>query len=298
MKFSVQSVLALAMSVNLAASYAASPGIGTVLTAGAFRLDHATVVNNGTIFEGSVIETGTSASSVQVSNGSRLSLAADSRGRVFGDRLVLEKGSGTLENSVGFKLVALGLTIQPERGASTGNVRIENGKRVRVVSGTGALRVLNANGQLVANLNSGSALAFEPQAGASNVARVMGCLEQKAEHYLVTDEITNVTVEVAGPGVAKEAGNRVEITGALDPTASPSGKASQLVRAREVRRVAKGCGSTAAGAAVGGSKGTGISGAATGTIAIIGGVAAAAVLGGLAASDALPGQSSTSASSR
>ncbi len=296
MKFSsVQSVLAFAVSLNLALGYAASPGIGTVTSPGAFRLDRATVISNGTLFEGSLIETGTASSSVQVSNGARLSLTADSRGRIFGDRLVLEKGSGTLENSIGFKLVALGLTIQPERANSTGNIVIENRNRIQVRSSSGALRVLNANGQLVANLSAGSALAFEPQGGPSNATRVLGCLEQKAEHYLVTDEVTNVTVEVAGSGVANEAGNRVEITGTLDPAATPSGKATQLVRVREVRRVTKGCGSSAA--AAGGAKGPGISGAATGTIAIIGGVAAAAVLGGLAAADALPGQA-TNASSR
>lgn len=291
---SVQSVLALAMSFNLAVGYAASPGIGTITAPGAFRLDRATVINNGTILEGSLIETGTVSSAIQVSNGARFSLAADSRGRVFGDRMVLEKGSGTLENSIGFKLVALGLTIQPERGNSTGNIVIENAHRIQVRSRSGALRILNANGQLVANLSAGSALAFEPQGGPSSATRILGCLEQKAEHYLVTDEVTNVTVEVAGPGVANETGNRVEITGALDPAATPSGRATQLVRVREVRRVTKGCGNNVA--AAGGTKGAGISGAVTGTIAIIGGVAAAAVLGGLAAADALPGQTSNASS--
>lgn len=296
----LQSVLALAMSLNLGIGTAASPAIGTVLTSGAFRLDNATVRGNATLFEGSVLETAVAPSSVQLNSGARVSLAAESRGRLFGDRLVLEKGATNLDNSTGFRLVALGLTVQPDRGSSTGSVVFEGPNRVRVSAVSGSLRVLNISGQLVANLPQGAALAFEPQQGPSNVSRVSGCLEAKSGHYTLTDEVTNVTVEVAGDGVEKEAGNKVEVNGVTDPTATPAGGASQLVRAREIRRVAKGCGGKAVavaaaagtGGAVGAAAGTGIG---ITTVAIVGGVAAAAAIGGLAATgsqkDAAPAAS-------
>jgi len=276
------------MSLNLGIGTAASPAIGTVLTRGAFRLDNATVNGNATLFEGSMLETATAASSVQLNSGARVSLAPESRGRLFGDRLVLEKGTTNFENSTGFRLVALGLTIQPDRDASTGSVIFDSPRRVRVSAVTGSLRVLNTSGQLVANLAPGIALAFEPQQGPSNVSRVSGCLENKSGHYLVTDEVTNVTVEVAGSGVAQEAGNKVEITGATDPTATPAKEAAQLVRVREIRRIAKGCGAAnpvavAAGTGTPGASGASAHGIAVTTIAIVGGVAAAAVVGGLAA---------------
>lgn len=296
-----QSVLALALSLHLGIATAAAPAIGTVLAPGAFRIDNATLSGNATLTEGSLLETGVVHSSVQWTNGARVSLAAQSRGRLFGDRLVLEQGATEIENSAGLRLVALGLTIQPGSGASTGSVVVDSLRRVRVAAASGSLRVLNTNGQLVANLAPGAALAFEPQAGPSTVARVTGCLENHSGRYLLTDEVTNVTVEVAGAGVAKEAGNKVEVTGAMDPTAAALQQASQLVRAREVRRVSKGCGSAApvaAAAGAGAAGGAAAGGIAATTIAIVGGVAAAAIVGGLAAAEKLPGQGEQRPNSR
>jgi hypothetical protein len=294
-------VLALALSVQLGVGFAAAPVIGTVVAPGAFRLDNATLSGNATVFEGALLETGAAASSVQLNSGARVALGAESRGRLFGDRLVLERGSTDIEDSTGFRLVALGLTIQPGREASTGRVVVDSPRRVRVAATSGSLRVLNTNGQLVANLAPGVALAFEPQTGPATVARVTGCLENRSGRYVLTDEVTNVTVEVAGNGVAKEVGNRVEVTGAMDPTATPVSDASQLVRARELRRIAKGCGNTApvavaAGAA--GAAGAAAGGATVTTIAIVGGVAAAATIGGLAAAEKLPGQGQDRPNSR
>ncbi len=293
----VQKVLAVAMSVNLGIILAASPVIGTVMTKGSFRVDNATVNGNATLFEGSTLETYDAASSVALSSGAKLWLAASSRGKLYGDRLVLEKGQTQLDQATAFRLEALGLTIQPERATSTGRVSVQGPARVEVAALTGGFRVLNSRGQLVANLAAGSALAFEPQAQASQT-RVTGCLESRDGRYVVTDEVTNVAVEVAGAGLADEAGNRVELTGQMDPTATPLSGTSQLIRVSQVRRVARGCGNNgaaaaaaAAGGAAGGAAAAG--GISAATIAIVGGVAAGATLGGLAAADALPGQGSS-----
>ncbi len=290
----LKSVLAIAMSLHLGLASAASPAIGTVIAKGAFRVDSATVNGNATLFEGSMIETSTVPSSVQLNTGARVSLGASSRGRLFGDRMVLEKGNLDLENSAGFKLVALGLTIQPERGASSGRVFLENGHRVRVAASGGSLRVLNASGQLIANMAPGVAMAFEPQPS-SNMTRVTGVIQKKGEHYILTDEITKVTVELRGNEVAQYVGKHVEVTGTMDSGATPVSDASQVVQAKEIHTDGKSK-SVAAAAATGGAAGAGGAGAATGiavsTVAIVGGVAAAATVGGLAASDALPGQGS------
>jgi hypothetical protein len=265
--------------------------IGTVVAKGAFRMDNATVEGNATLFEGSTLETAQAASSVALSGGARLWLAASSRGKLFGDRLILEKGGTRLDQGPGFRMEALGLTIQPERGASTGTVALKGAGRVEVAALTGAFRVLNGRGQLVANVAAGSALAFEPQAGAGTATRVSGCLESRDGHYLLTDEVTNVRVEVSGAGLAGETGNRVELTGQMDPAATPVSGTSQLIRVNQVRRVARGCGNTGAVAAAAGAGGAGAAaGISAATVAIIGGVAAAAVVGGLAAAEALPGQ--------
>jgi hypothetical protein len=158
--------------------------------------------------------------------------------------------------------------------------------------------VLNSRGTLVANVPAGAALEFDPQAS-SGPTRLSGCLQIKSGHFVLTDETTKVAVEVAGPGIAKEVGNRVSITGSTDASATPVSDATQFIRVTEVSRVAKGClvgkGSTGAGGAAAAGKGSGSGGgtggsASVATIAVIGGVAVAATLGGLAAKGALPGQ--------
>jgi hypothetical protein len=163
---------------------------------------------------------------------------------------------------------------------------------VLVAALNGSFRVLNSRGVLVANLANGSALEFEPQQSGGS-SRLTGCLVNKSGRFVLTDEVTNVTAEIAGGNAAREAGNRVEVVGMLDPAATPVSEASQYIRATRITRVSRGCqgrpgapAAAGAGGAAGGVLG-GISGT---TIAIVGGVAAAATIGGLAAAEQLPGQ--------
>jgi hypothetical protein len=293
---SVQSVLAVALALNFGVGggmgVAASPAIGTVVAKGSFRLDNATVRGNATLFEGATVETAETASSMELSSGARVTLGPESKGRFFGDRVVLERGQGRLDKTAGFRVEARGLTIQPETGNSTGRVLLAGNTRVQVAALTGSFRVLNARGMVVAKLPPGLTLAFEPQIS-SGPTKLMGRLQNKNGHYLLTDETTNVTVELFGPGLAKEVGHRIEVLGSLDPTVTPVSDASQFIRVTSVKPIPV-AGAAPAGAA-GGSSGVAISGTA---IAIIGGVAAAAVVGGLAAAGGLPGQGASSVVSR
>jgi hypothetical protein len=292
----VESALAAMMSLVMLCSGSA-PIIGTVVAKGAFRLDNATVSGNATLFEGATIETGNAASRVELSSGARISLATDSKARFFGDHMILEKGEGRLEKAEGFRFQARGLTIQPETGNASARVALEGVARVELAATSGSFRVLNSKGVLVANVGSGHALELEPQAK-ETATKLTGTLHKTGQHYLLTDETTNVTVELAGPGLAKEVGSRVDVTGQMDPTATPVTDASQFVRVSAIQHLGSAAGSSGAAAAgKGGAAGAahGVAFSAT-TIAIVAGVAAAATLGGLAAAGKLPGQGSSSVS--
>jgi hypothetical protein len=291
----VESALAAAMALIMVAS-GAVPVIGTVVAKGAFRLDNATVTGNATLFEGATIETAKAASRMEIASGARIALGTDSKARFYGDHMVLEKGEGLLEKATGFHFEARGLTIQPETGNASARVTLAGGARVELAALSGSFRVLNARGLLVANVASGGALALEPQA-TETITKLTGTLHKVGGHYLLTDETTKVTVELAGPGLPKEVGSRVEVTGKMDPAATPVTDASQFVRVSTVTHL--GPGATAdTGAAAGAATpaqpaahhGLGLS---VTTIAIISGVAVAATLGGLAAAGKLPGQGSS-----
>jgi hypothetical protein len=298
-------IMALAASnAGMGLAAAAVPIIGTVVAKGAFRLDNATVIGNATLFEGATIETKAAASRMELSSGARISLGTESKAIFYGDHMILEKGEGRLEKAESFRFEARGLTIQPETGNASARVVLAGAARVEVAALSGSFRVLNARGLLVANLASGRSLMLEPQA-AEAATKLTGTLRQVSGHFLLTDETTNVTVELAGQGLAKEVGSRVAVNGTADATAAPVTDASQLVRVTSVTHLGPGAAgsSGAAAAGQGGAAGAGSTGGAAGgiaisatTIAIIGGVAAAATLGGLAAAGKLPSQSSSTVS--
>ncbi len=284
-----------------------SGAIGTIVTNGAFRLNQATVINNATLFEGATIETGAVVSRVTFSSGTRLLMGTESKGRVFGDHLVLDRGQSWIDKADGFRVEARGLTILPETGASTGRVLLAGTARVEVAALTGSLRVLNSRGLTVANVAAGTALALEPQP-VMGPSRLTGRLMNRGGHYLLKDETTRVTVEVTGPQLKGNTGRRVEVTGVTDAAATPVSDATQVIRVARVMQAPDGTapggagGGTApagsggtGGGAAGGTAGGGTGGAASGSavsvtlIAIIGGVAAAAVVGGLAATGGLGG---------
>jgi hypothetical protein len=304
---SVESVLAAMMALIMMSTtmaFAAVPVIGTVTAKGSFRLDNATVSGNATLFEGATVETKTAGSRMELSTGARVSLGTESKAKFFLDRMILERGEGQMEKASTFRFEARGLTFQPETGTASARFSLGSGARVELAVLSGSFRVLNSKGVLVANALPGHSLELEPQAPDA-VSKLTGTLRQAGGHYLLTDETTNVTVELAGPGLSKEVGNRVEISGSMDPTATPVTDASQFIRVSAVKRLGKagtaaaakgGAAGGTAGGAAGGAAGGGIAGVSVATIAIIGGVAAAATLGGLAAAGKLPGQGSSTIS--
>jgi hypothetical protein len=294
----VQSTLAALIALNLAVASAAAPVIGTVKADGQFRIDNSAVRSNATLFEGSLVETGSAVSKMDLVGGARITLGASSKGRFFGDRLVLEKGIGQMDQAENFRFETRGLTIQPETQKSSARVALAGAARVEVAALTGSFRVLNERGVLVANIAAGRSMEFEQQP-ASTPSKLAGCLVMRGVHFVLTDETTNVVVELGGPGLEKEKGNRVEITGSMDPSATPVSDASQFIRVATVKRLGKGCvGSGAAAAAGAGGGAAGGAAISTTTIAIIGGVAAAATVGGLAAAGKLTSSSGSSSISR
>ena len=274
-----------ASSLMLAA--AATPSIGFVKSTGEFRVDGSAVRGNGTVFEGNLVETASARSVIQLAN-AQMTLAPDSSARVYRDRIVLEKGSGSLKDGAHHVIEADTLRIIPSTKDSVVQVEINGPSRVTVSALGGAAEVRNSSGVLTASLRPGMALAFNPQAAAATAVKMTGVIESREGAFFLTDETTKVTVQLLeGVDVTKNAGKRVEITGSAIPGSNPAAGASQVVRTVTIKPVDNNKGKVAAagvgGAAApgGAAAGTGLSGAAIG--AIVGGVAVAGTLGGLAA---------------
>jgi hypothetical protein len=255
------------------------------------------VWGTATLFDGIVIETYISSSQLQLNNGVNLRLAAGTRARVYESRLVLEKGIGQLE-STKYRIEAANLQVEADKPGATARVQLAGPLRVVVAARDGSVRVSNGDGVLIARLDSGREMVFEPQeGGTAALTKVSGILALKDGKFILVDRITNVTMELQGAGLEAEVGNLVEITGTVDSAAPTVAGASQVIDVTNIKRLTKGA--RAAGAAGAGAAGAGAAGAAAGglstgaIVAIVGGVAAAGTLGGLAAAHDLPGQSSS-----
>jgi hypothetical protein len=306
---------------------AADTSIGMAVTNGSFHVNHSRVWGNTTLFDGSIIETAKSPSQLQLKGGAQMRLSTETRVQVYHQKLVLEAGLGQLESAAEYEVEARSLRITTADTHSVARIRLDGDRKVMVAAVRGTVRVKNASGLLVANVEAGKSLDFEPQAaGAAAPTRVSGCLLTKAGKIVVVDQTTNTLIELQGTGLDREIGNHVEITGSAADGATSVPGASQLIRVAGLKQVSKGgCAEvarkagaaavavgvgvgvgtatgagSAAGAGVGAAAGAaGAAGAATaagvgvGTIAVIGGVAAAATVGGLAAVGSLPGQSDT-----
>src|SRR5215475_2665069 len=82
-------VLALA---GMAGALAANNAIGMAVASGSLRIDHSQVWGNATLFEGSVVETTTGPSQLQLQGGVQVRLAGESRATVHDGKLTLEQG--------------------------------------------------------------------------------------------------------------------------------------------------------------------------------------------------------------
>ena len=292
---SSRALLSLTLACALVSVYASGRSIGLATADGSFQINSVTVQGNGTLFDGSALETAQAPSQVSLNNGARLRLATDTRAKVYQDRLVLEQGSGQMQSWTGYPVEARSLRIHASSPDAVATVHVTEGSPVEVAAVRGTVRVANAAGVVVANLDAGGALSFAPQEGATGPTKVSGCLLSTDAKFVVVDQTANVEVAVQGAALAKEVGNRVEITGAADP--------AQVVTVQSIKRLAKGgCASVAKASGPDGAapkatkatKGKVFTGT---TLAIIGGVAVASSVG-LAAAGTFSGGSGPTPVSR
>ena len=188
---------------------AAGGAIGMAMANGSFQVDHASVYGNGTLFDGSVIETWTTASSLQWEGGTQIRLAGESRARVYQRRLILEQGFGEMTATSGFQVDARSLHILADSG-SVARIQLEGSSRVLVSAVRGSLRVTNAGGVLVANMAAGNNMVFEPQsAGEAAPTHASGCLLEKAGKFILAEKTTKIVLELQGADLAKQVGNEI-----------------------------------------------------------------------------------------
>lgn len=282
-----KAVLVCTISASIGVLCAAPSGIGVAMSEGNIVINSANTAGNATIFDGSTVETQTASSQVRLKDGAQLRLASDSKGTVYTDHLDLQRGSARI---TGYAANASGLTVRAE-GKSSASVSMRDQGVVEIAALTGDVHVFNAAGFNVANLVPGRALDLRAQdAGASAPSSLTGCAVKSGSNLLLTDETSNVTVQLRGGNV--KPGRRVQITGSMVPNATAASGATQVINVTNVKNVGGAC-KAGAVAAAGGAAGAGAAAAgagaaaggavATSTVVIAGAAIAAGVGVGAAA---------------
>lgn len=287
MRTTIQSLVALLVATSLV--FASSAPIGIAKASGDFLLDSAVVRSNATVLDGSTLEAGATGLQVVLNDGTRLMLAESSRGKLYSDHAVLERGATELTGADKYRIEALSLKVTPDSDTSVAQVDVSKSNRVVVAAMSGAVKVMNSAGVLVARVFPGKALEFDPQAGGTETAtRISGFLEKKNGQFILTDTTTNVTFEVQGADLNKYVGKKVDVTGVVVAGATPAPGATQVISASLVTtQNAKVAGAVAAGGIIGGLTAAGLT---TAGLVVVGGiVVAGATVGGLAASGKFSG---------
>jgi hypothetical protein len=237
----VTSILTLVLTVGYLSptSFAATPdvakshAIGVVTASGHFILDRSEVWGNATLFDGGKIETTGASSEAALRNGVKIQLASASSATVGEKQLALTKGAGQVSATEDYQVTAGGLAIRSAAGASRVRVAWLAGGAVEVTALSGAARVANRTGLVLASIPAGRRMDFAMQA-ASGVVTRSGCLLYKDGKFLLQDQNTQEVLEIRGDDLAAQVGNRVTITGASSALRPALPIASGLLNASSV----------------------------------------------------------------
>ena len=186
-----------------------------VTASGHFTLDRSEVWGNATLFDGAQIETNAASSQASLRNGVKIQLGSASSANVSENHLTLTKGVGQVAAPESYEVSAGDLSIRSDAG--NGRVRVAwlSGANLQVTAMSGAARVANRTGLLLASVPGGRQMTFQMQAAAAGVVTRTGCLLSKDGRFLMQDQNTQEVVEVRGDNLAPNVGNRVAATGSV-----------------------------------------------------------------------------------
>jgi hypothetical protein len=190
----------------------ASTSIGVVRSYGEFKVDGATVRGNSTLLAGDTLESTTMSTTANVGK-AELTLLPASRVTVYKDHTTLQKGTTTVRGA-SHALEAGTFRVVPATAHSLFEVGYSDHKVITISAHAGAADVFSNSGQLLASLNPGGVLSFEPssgsgtnsasfgQASANTSVQLHGTLTSTGGRYFLTEggktyEITSSAVNLA-----------------------------------------------------------------------------------------------------
>ena len=224
----LQAVLALLCFATYAS--AGTTVLGTASARGSMRVDGSTVQGDTTVFNGTVVETDDASANLRMGHGIDVTMSKSSKGTVYSDHFVLQRGASELTAPGPFEMEADGLRVIASKPNSKGIVTVTPKNAVEIATLAGSFQVRDGHGLLLSNVLPGQPLTFAMQAPASTspyYISTIGMLgSQGGRIYLTTAE--NVKYELSGAKLQQFVGDKVLITGTLNPAAEADGTAGTI----------------------------------------------------------------------
>jgi hypothetical protein len=231
--------------IFVTSSYASASGatsaIGTVSARGDVRVDGNAVWGNGTLFDGTTVETGQATATLRLNNGTEIMLAINSHGVVYGDHLVLLQGKTQLKTfGSPFVLEADGLRVVPTEPNALGIVSLGPAKAVDIAAVAGDFRVVDDASLSVAHVSRGTAISFPATQsaaapGGSPSVEVGGTVTyENGDYYLTTDQGVKYQL-VTGDELKRFTGKVVVVSGFLQAAQTPSGITQVIVTSIDLK---------------------------------------------------------------
>lgn len=236
------SKLQAAVVVLCATTYAAAGTtvLGTASARGAMRVDGYAVQGDATVFNGSVVQTQAASAQLRVAHGVDITLSKSSRGTVYGNRFVLQRGETEISAPGSFALEANGLHVTSAKPHSVGVVALTHKNQVEVSALSGGFEVRDGHGLLLSEVIPGQPLAFAKQTQvatnqteaapsqtptdiAPQFLSIAGMLSSENGHFYLTSD-RGVKFELTGKGRFQNyVGDKVFVRGQFQPTALAGG---------------------------------------------------------------------------
>lgn len=148
--------------------FAATQSVGSVVAEGDLWIDNRPVTVSGTVFDGSMLQTGrgpVASADVRFGDDSRLTLRGDTRGTFYRGRLVLHQGEVEVAAPATFRTEVSGLAIHAAEPHSAGIISVRPDGTVDIAAESGSFQVADGAGHLVAEVNAHEPAALYPRAG-------------------------------------------------------------------------------------------------------------------------------------
>jgi hypothetical protein len=253
--------------LSCAYAFGAADSIGTVSARGDMRVDGYSVWGNGTLFNGTAVETGQATATLRLSSGTEITMGVNSHGLVYRDHLVLMQGKSEVKTSYSpFFLEAQGLRVAPSEPNALGIVSLNPAKTVDVAAVIGEFRIVKVSDLSLAHIAPGAAMRFQSDQnvgtpGQSSISGAEGLVSVDNGNYFFTTTNEEKYELVSGKDLHKFVGKKVIVSGFLQASSNTSGTTQILVTSIDINGPS---GSSASkkvligGAIAGGAAGVGI----------------------------------------